>query len=338
MPKASFIKTIIAGNLTDEYIINTRGKASNHICGGSLLYAAAGAKSFINEIGLLGRVDNTYPGEWITNLELKGFDVRGITRSNRPFEYRRFYGWSDLEQCDSNNPVTQYARNGLTFPHDLLGFHQENISIDKEVWGNISISMRNGLPHEFLDVTSAHLCPLDFSTQVKLINLLEQGTINTLTIAPADQYMNPEFVDELQVILKGTAAFFPKEDQMVSLCHTRASNHWEMMELIAAMGCQLIIVSRGLRGYWMYDSKSNKRYSLPAYPSIGIDPTGVNDVFSGAFHGDYKNSYDPVHSLISGCVYASLASEGTGPFYCSEALPGLAEARFEKMRTLLTIQ
>ena len=338
MPKVSFIKTIIAGNLTDEYIINSRGKASNHNCGGSLLYAAAGVKQFINEIGLLGRVDQTYPSEWISNLEVKGFDVRGIIKSNRAFEYRRFYGWRNLEQCDCSNPVTQYARSGLTFPHELLGFHHENIPTDGVVWGNISLSMRNGLPREFLDVTSAHLCPLDFSTQVKLINLLEQGPINTLTIAPSDQYMNPEYVDGLQVILKGTTAFFPKEEQLVSLCHTRASDHWEMMELIAAMGCQLVVVSRGPRGYWMFDSKSNKRYTLPVYPTIVIDPTGVNEVFSGAFHGDFKSSYDPVHSLISGCVFASLAAEGTGPFYCSEALPELAEARFEKMKTLLTIQ
>jgi sugar/nucleoside kinase (ribokinase family) len=338
MPKASFIKTIIAGNLTDEYIIDTRGKASNHICGGSLLYSAAGAKPFIDEIGLLSRVDASYPGQWLSTLETKGFDTRGILRAVRPFERRRFYAWRDTEHCDYDNPVTYYAKNGLPFPHELLGYHQENIPGDDTVWGNISISIRNGLPREFLDVTSAHLCPLDFSTQVKLINLLEGGTINTLTITPAPQYMKPEFVDELRVILKGAAAFFPTETQMTSLCHTRAREAWEMMELIAEMGCQLVVVTRGLRGYWMFDAKANKRYTLPLYPSSAIDPTGMNDVFAGAFHGDFKNSYDPVHALLSGCVYASLALEGTGPFYCSEALPGLAEARFEKMKTLLTIQ
>jgi ribokinase len=338
MPNVSFIKTIIAGNLTDEYIIDTRGKASNHICGGSLLYTAAGAKPFIDEIGLLSRVDASYPGQWLSALEARGFDIRGIMRSTRPFEQRRFYAWRDPEHCETDNPVTYYAKNGLPFPHELLGFHQENIPIDDAIWGNISISVRNGLPREFLDVTSAHLCPLDFSTQVKLINLLEGGSINTLTISPANQYMKPEYVDELRVILKGAAAFFPTEAQMTSLCHTRAREPWEMMELITEMGCQIVVASRGLRGYSMFDSNTNQRVTLPLYPSTGIDPTGMNDVFAGAYHGDYKNSYDPIHSLISGCVYASLAMEGNGPFYCSEALPGLAEARFEKLRSLLKIQ
>jgi len=338
MPKASFIKTIIAGNLADEYIIDTRGKNSNHVCGGSLLYTAAGAKSFIDEIGLLSRVDATYPAQWLSKLETKGFDTRGIIQSVRPFEQRRFYSWRNAEHCDNDNPVTYYAKNGLPFPHELLGYHQENIAADDAVWGNIKISVRNGLPREFLDVTSAHLCPLDFSTQVKLINLLEGGTINTLTIAPSNQYMKSEYVDELRVILKGAVAFFPTETQMISLCHTRARENWEMMELISEMGCQLVVVMRGLRGFWMFDSKANKRYTLPLYPSSAIDPTGMNEAFAGAFHGDYKNSYDPVHALLSGCVYASLALEGTGPFYCSEALPGLAEARFEKMKKLLTIQ
>jgi sugar/nucleoside kinase (ribokinase family) len=111
-----------------------------------------------------------------------------------------------------------------------------------------------------------------------------------------------------------------------------------MMEMVTGMGCQMVVTSRRQKGHYLYDSASRKRLLLPAYPTRWLDPTGADDVFAGAFLGEYKTSYDSTRALIAGCVATSLAVEGSGPFYCMDALPGLAEMRFEKMQPLVCSQ
>jgi hypothetical protein len=337
MPKTSIIKTVIIGNLANEYIINVDGKAANRICGGSLLYAAAGAKSRISEIGLLGRCNPAYPPAWLQLIENSGFDSRGILKTSNPFDDRRFFAWRDAEVYDGDNPVAHFASHGLTFPHELLGYHIADLPSDDSIWTNTSGRMKNELPPEYFDITSAHICALDFSTQVKAINLLESGSINTYTLSPSAQYMKPDYIDKLQVIVKGAAAFYTTEVDLSSLCHLRTKDIWEMIEIIVDMGCQRVVVSRGVKGYLMYDADTQKRHCLPIYPTRWIDPTGVHEVFAGAFLGEYKESFNPEKALVHGCVMASLAAEGTGPFYILDALPGLADARAARMNPLLSI-
>lgn len=335
MPNASFINTLVVGNLSDEYIIDINGKAHNHVCGGAVLYSAAGVKSRIEEVGLVSRIRSDFSRDWLKEIECKGFDTRGILKTHSIFDHRRFIVWRDSEHFDIDNPVAYYASHGLTFPRELLGYHSDNKDDINSIWGDVIGPMKTHLPREFFDISAAHICPLDFSTQAKIINLLESGSMNTLSIAPSNQYMTPEFLEKLRVIVKGAAIFCPSEDQLYSLCKSQTNDIWEMVEMITDMGCQRVAVTRGLKGYILYDGVNKKRYSLPVYPNRWINPTGIQDVFSGAFLSEFKKSYDPVQALIWGCSMASISVEGSGPFYCLEAIPGLAEARAAKMQSYL---
>lgn len=337
MPKASFIKAIIIGNITSDFVITIDGKAYNGIPGGSLFYAGAGGKMWNDEIGLIGRASQDFPQQFLQFVETRGFETRGISLDSRVFESRRFFAWRDNENVDLGNLVAHYARIGSLFPRELLGYHFEDIPSDESIWRNVYSNLKMKLPAEYMESTATLLCPLDFATQAKLINLLGASTINTLMISPSDQYMTPEYLEKLPVILKGTSAFFPTEKQLRNLCHHRTEDLWEMMQLIAETGCPVIIVSCGTKGYCMFDSATGKKYILPAYPTRWVDPTGMNDVFSGAFLGEYKKTYDLRRALIHGCVSASFSVEGTGPFYCLDALPELADARTEKMYSFLTL-
>jgi len=335
MPNASFINTLVVGNLSDEYIIDINGKAHNHVCGGAVLYSAAGVKTRIEDVGLVSRIGSVYSTEWLASIEEKGLDPRGILPTKTSFDHRRFIVWRDAEHFDVENPVANYASHGLTFPRELLGYHSESISALESIWGDTISQIKKNLPREFFDISAAHICSLDFSTQVKIINLLESGSMNTLSITPSNQYMTPEYLEKLRVIVKGAAIFCPSEDQLYSLCKSQTNDIWEMMEMVTDLGCQRVIVTRGLKGYLLYDGVSKKRYSLPVYPNRWIDPTGAEDVFSGAFLSEFIKSYDPVQALIWGGSMASISVEGSGPFFCLEAIPGLAEARAVKMQSYL---
>ena len=337
MPRSSFIKLLIAGELTRNFVINLSGKASNNIPGGSLLYAAAGARMWNDDIGLISRAGRNYPQKWIKLAEERGLDSSGILVSSQTVDARKFYHWRDPDYCITDNPVASYARFGLTFPHELLGYSSQPTVVGEKMWSNISLRLTPTFPQEYMDITAAHLCPINLMAQIKLCNLLQRGLVNDITISPSDDYMNSEFWQQIPVVIKDISAFFPTETQITSLFHGHTKDLWEMAEGLADMGCPLIVILRGEKGYWMYNAPAKKRIVLPFYPVRWSDPTGIGDVFAGAFLGEYKNSYDPVQALISGNASASLAVEGTGAFYCLDRFPGLEKARSEVLQSMVKI-
>ena len=82
---------LVFGKLTREYLLPPTGPARLDMAGGSLLYAAAGLGVWVSEIGLVGRVGNDYPREWLNTCIARGFDTCGIHVLSKNIEMRGFY-------------------------------------------------------------------------------------------------------------------------------------------------------------------------------------------------------------------------------------------------------
>ena len=119
---------------------------------------------------------------------------------------------------------------------------------------------------------------------------------------------------------------------MRSLFQGRSDDLWEMAEALAAYGCEFIVIKRGERGQLLYDSVSKTRWEIPAYPSNLVNPTGVGDAFCGGFITGYRKSYDPVEAVLYGNISAAIVTEGYGPLFALDVLPGLQHARLESLR------
>ena len=180
--------------------------------------------------------------------------------------------------------------------------------------------------------TSAHFCPHDFVTHSLLPALLRQSGFVTLTLDPGRGYMDPLFFDLVPSIITGLTAFLPSEEKVRNLFRGRSEDLWEMAESLAAYGCEIIVIKRAVQGQLLYDAGSKTRWEISAYPSREADPTGAGDAFCGGFLAGYRHAHDPLEAALWGNVSASLAIEGSGPFYALDALPGLAEARLEVLR------
>ena len=335
MSRNPFINLLIAGNINRDYIINLSGKASSDLLGGSLLYAAVGARFWNENIGLISRVGNNFSNNDLKLIEKRGLDTNGILRLKYETDVRRFFYWMDASHCVTDNPTAAYSRYGLNFPQDLLGYEAQDRTAINRMWANISPMMNPGFPQEYMDISGAHLCPIDLAAHIKLPNMLQHGSVNTITISPSDDYMNPESLPQIPAVIKDTTAFLPTEAQMLSLFRGRTRDLWEMAEEISKYGCPLIIIQREEKGYWLFDSTNKKKYILPCYPTTWQDPTGMNDVFGGAFLGAYKATFDPVQALIAANTAASISVEGTGAFYCLDSFPGLAAARCEVLKDMI---
>jgi sugar/nucleoside kinase (ribokinase family) len=144
--------------------------------------------------------------------------------------------------------------------------------------------------------------------------------------------MNPTFRDDLPALITGLTAFLPSEEELRTLFQGRSEDLWEMAEVLASFGCEIIVIKRGEQGQLLYDASSRARWEIPSYPSQLVDPTGVGDAFCGGFLAGFRKTFDPLQAVLHGNISASIIIEGRGPLYALDALPGLTQARLEALR------
>jgi len=325
-------KYVIAGRLSREYILPAVGNPVLDSPGGNLLYAGGGLRLWDDGIGLVGRIGEDYPQQWLHDIEKRGFDTRGVRILPESVDLRVFISYTEAFEASRDNPVSRFARRRVEFPKSLLGYQappdfQEDIrepSINAPGIGDI--------PKDYFNASALHICPFDFKSQGQLLATFKAGKANTITLDPSSGYMIPKFHKDIRNLLSGLTAFFPSKEELRSLFWGQTNDPWEMVEALGQYGPEFIVIKRGGRGQLLYDVKGNKRWEIPAYDSRMADPTGVGDAFCGGFLAGYRKNYDPVEAVLFGNVSASLKVEGSGAFYPMEVMPGLAEARLNTLR------
>jgi sugar/nucleoside kinase (ribokinase family) len=331
---SSIFKYLLLGQLRRDTIITPAGQAYIDVPGGNLIYSAVGFSVWETESkpGLVARVGEDYPREWLEEFERRGFDTRGIRIVPEALDLRSFYAYTDRSTRVVDDAVSHFAKHGLQFPKSLLGYKAPGIKIDSRVRLQ-AISLRQGdIPEEYLDASAAHLCPVDYLTQSLIPAVLRQAGFTTVTLDPSPGMMTPTFWDEMPALITGLTAFMASEEEVRTLFHGRSQDLWEIAETLASYGCEYIVIKRGESGQQIYDSNSKNRWEISSYPSRVVDPTGAGDAFCGGFLVGYRRTYDPVEAVLYGSISASLVVEGSGAFYAQDALPGLAQARMAALR------
>jgi len=325
---------IFFGQLHREYVILPSGQPLLDVPGGNVLYAGVGLVVWEpdEKPGLLARVGEDYPQSWLDDFARRGLDVRGIRVLPQAVDVRAFTAFTSLSQRSVENPVSHFARLGLPFPKMLLGYRGTDVPLDSRTRLKPTSLRQSDIPPDYLDAGVAHLCALDYLPHSLLPAILRQAEFTTVTLDPSPGYMNPTFWGDVPALITGLTAFLPSEEEIRCLFQSRSDDLWEMAEALAVYGCELIVIKRGERGQLLYDAASKSRWEIPAYPSKMVDPSGAGDAFCGGFLAGYRRTYDPVEAVLYGNISASLVVEGAGPFYALDALPGLAEARLDKLR------
>jgi sugar/nucleoside kinase (ribokinase family) len=329
---------VIAGKLTREYILPPLGQPLLDSPGGSLLYAAGGLAVWGDtNAGLLGRVGENYPRQWVRDVEERGFDTRGIRtlRELQDVDLRTFVAFTESNERSYSNAVSHFARRQLAFPKSLLGYQAPDESNKDPRMPDLISPAALDTPKDYRDVRYVHLCPFDFISQSQMVNLFRGGADQTVSLDPASGYMTPSFWRDLRLVLQGVTVFQPSEEELRALFWGETNDLWEMARKVSEFGPQVIVIKRGLQGQMLYDVAGGHRYEIPAYPSRLGDPTGVGDAFCGGFLAGFQKTNDPLMATLYGSVSASLKIEGSGPFYALGVMPGLAEARLRSLKEVV---
>src|SRR5215208_6846309 len=205
---------LVFGKLTREYLLPSTGPERLDVAGGNLLYGAGGLRVWESEIGLVGRVGNDYPREWLNVCIARGFDTSGIRILPSNLDVREFIAYSESFEVTRINPVSHFARRGMTFPKSLLGYQPPD---DKKKPSPEIMLTVTDIPADYLTARAALLCPMDIVTQTQLIAGMKRGSVHTFVLDPGPDAMRPKARRELPVLLNGVTAFLPSREELCDL-------------------------------------------------------------------------------------------------------------------------
>ncbi len=326
---------IVAGKMRREFLLPPSGVPLVDVPGGNVLYAAGGLGLWDSRIGLLARIGEDYPQDWLRTLEKLGWDAGGVHILPEALDLRYFRAWTDPYHMEVNNPLAHFARLGMTFPKALLGYQPPAEAEDDRKTIQTASPRPADMPAEYAAAHTAHICPLDYATTCRLLSSFREQNITSLTMDPSAGYMIASAFEDVRSLIQGVTAFLTSEEKLRTLFWGRTDDLWQMTEALGSFGCELIVIKRAARGQMLYDAASKKRWEIPAYPARVFDLSGAGDSFCGGFAAGYQKTYDPVQAVLYGGVSASLTIEGSGALHILDTLPGLAQARLDNLSRLV---
>ena len=325
---------LLIGSLTRDYLLPPSGQPLLDSPGGSLLHAAGGLGVWDSRLGLVGRVGEDYPRQWLKDFQGRGWDITGIRIQRGALDQRNFLAYSESFESSRVNPVSHFARRGVPFPKALLGYQPPHDSETGFGKPDPASPILSDIPSNYLDAGALHLCPLGLGAHLQFVEAL-RGAVRALTLEPFAAYMLPSFLREVRGLVHGLTAFLPSLEEITALFWGQTNDAWEMASALGEYGCEFIVIKCGARGQLLYDAVNRRRWEIPAYPARLADPTGAGNAFCGGFLAGYRKNYDPLEGALCGNVSASLAVEGSGPFHSLDVTPGLAEARLSALREMV---
>ena len=320
---------ILVGRLRREFLLPARTAPYLNQPGGNLAYAATSFLMWEGRPGLVSRVNNNFPSEWLEQFEGEGADIAGIRLANEPIDDRFFVTYTNEMQPRFENPITWFADRQLPFPQELLGYSPTIPNYcSKNEYRPDSVRVSD-IPQPYLDASSAHICPIDFISHKILPSLLKGGMVTTLTMRACNCYMDPIFWEEIRALVTDVTAFMMTEAQALKLFQGRSVDLWKIAGILAGYGPEYILINAKDGTLMVYTRFKHKRWLIPAYPGKPADPTGMLDAFDAGFLAGYRKEYDVLQAALCGLVSSSFCVEGSGAFYLLGCLPGLKEARLK---------
>ncbi|NLB71363.1 MAG: carbohydrate kinase family protein [Chloroflexi bacterium] len=320
---------VLIGRLRREFILPASDPPVLNEPGGNLAYAAAAFLQWGGKPGVVSRINNDYPSEWLEYMSAIGMDTDGIHVSSESFDDRFFVTYNQAQKPIFENPISHFADRQLGFPQQLLNYKPtEPVYCSKTDYSADSIHITDIPPH-YLEASAAHISPIDYISHSILPSVLKGGMILTLTMRAASCYMDPIFWENIRALVSDVTVLMFTEAQGLKLFQGRSADLWEIAGVLASYGPEFIIIHAIDGTVMVYSRIAQKRWILPAYPAKVSDPTGMLDTFDGAFLQSYRKDYDVVRAALSGIVSSSFCVEGSGPYYILGCMPGLKEARLK---------
>ncbi|MBM4429836.1 MAG: carbohydrate kinase family protein [Chloroflexi bacterium] len=317
-----------AGGLRIDYLITADQQVHLQEMGGNAIYSAVGARTWTPEVGILSRVGENYPQQWLEQLQRARMRTDGVVRVPGQHDMRTFYAYPDLETRVDTDPQQHFARLGLSPPAELADYVDSTPGQDEEDWTPLAIRPGD-VPASYRAARAALLCPQGWASHRALsAALCEQGVIVLLDLG--ERYIKSVPLEQVLCMLRYVHTLLPSEQELETLLGP-ADPLWAAQRLTEA-GPALIVIKMGSRGSFLYSRTGGRGWRIPAYPVQVVDVTGAGDAYCGGFMVGYEETRDPILAACYGAISASFVLEGFGALYALRHTRAEAEARLAHLR------
>jgi|SRR3990170_119350 len=323
----------ILGDLCEDYIITSDGEAHCGILGGDAAFAVVGARIWSESVSVTARVGADFPRSALDALLKSGIELSGIRIVEGSSDAIRFYAYLSLEERTEANPASHFLRIGQPMPKELLR-RQSGQDHPRPLQGPSALELRPAdLLPELFSTNAAHVCPAGRLAHSLLPPRLRELGAKIVTLDAGPTELQPDQSKELSSVVRGLDAFLASEEEARSLFRPRRPDVWEMAETLSDLGCRVVVLKAGAKGQYVWDRAGRKRWHVAAYPVHPKDPTGAGSAYCGGFLVGFASREDALEGALFGSVSASLVIEGSGALFALDALPGLAQARLNALRS-----
>ncbi|QDA30460.1 carbohydrate kinase family protein [Thermococcus indicus] len=256
------IELVVIGHVSIDTIVFPNGRRVN-MPGGAAAAVATSAALAGAKVGLVTRVGEDFPGEWLEKLS-SVLDVRGVQ-----------------------------ILPGKTI-HIYMIYHEDG-SVDAPVDMGVAVNMgETPIPEEYLAAGIFHIAPIPPEEQLKALKRLEGKRIS-LDFNPTYMADYREKTDLMREIVSRAEVVFPNERE--ALVMTRAGSVEEAAAALHEWGAGIVVVTRGERGVLLYDGEFREFPALPINENEIVDPTGAGDAFAGGFLAGYAKG-EPMETCV----------------------------------------
>jgi len=285
---------LIVGSVAFDKIKTPFAK-SGVVLGGSATYSSISA-SYFNSVNLVGVVGGDFPKKYLTLLNKKNIDIKGLSaKTGKTFMWEGEYGW------DFSNPKTLATHLGV--------FSTFKPQIPRDYRNSRYIFLANIDPCIQLDVLG----------QIKRPKLVVCDTMN---------YWIENKLKDFKKVLRRVDIFLLNESESREL--TGCANLIKAGKQILSLGPKVVVIKKGEHGVLLFTKKH--LFATPAYLLEEVfDPTGAGDTFAGGFIGYLSNCQRYNQTALRGAaIYGSIMATFAVESFSVDKLTSINKRDIEK--------
>ena len=312
---------ILLGQTTVDHVVPARPGAWREQLGGNALYAAAGARLWIEpeRIGVVTRVGEGCPFEPRTHLARAGVAQVTVADTGR----EQLVEWFLYEEDGS--------RRSLPRNRALRDAGGEGTGAGSEYLAHLESQSPSAadIPAEWLPAGAVHLAPQVLGRHEETLRTLASRA-GFVSVDPSPHYSVGRSVEALAHALAPATALLPSEQEVA---HLIGEDGWEeLAQRVAAAGFPEVVVKRGAAGSILCEHGC-RPVRIPTRPVDVRDPTGAGDAFCGAYAACRLQGFPAAEAARRATVAASLVIECEGADAALALSPDAARRRLESWMT-----
>ena len=328
------LEVFTAGGISVDNIVAADGTVQCNVLGGNAVYSAAGARLWLDDVGILGLVPRNYPVDWLERVKAARIRTEGIAVVEEQLDLSEWFFYRDdgsrIDQLHAApDAFSDFGLSGprismadaARFAEHLKGAPAQGRGFDAFRLDHPVLIER--LPQSYSAAKGAHLAANRPDALRRMARALYDSAI-LVTLDPGSNA--PRLAAERPVLgLPALDVFLPSERELEVL--TPPGTTAQRLGYLVASGVPAAVVKMGAQGSMVAGAGLAAPVAIGPFPVQALDPTGAGDAYCGGFLAGFVRTRDILISACLGTVSASFAVEAFGPFHLMEAARASARER-----------